>query len=423
MLCIRNGRVINPAEDMDLVTDVWIQGDRIVGYGKEPPAAYDGSVDYLDARGCIVAPGFVDVHVHFRDPGFTYKEDLESGSRAAAAGGYTTVVCMANTKPVVDRPEILDDILARASSLPVHLHQVSAVSRDFAGRELVDFGEMAAHGACGFSDDGIPLTDAGLIRRAMVEAKKVDLPISLHEEDPFLNELNGINKGYVSDQMGLPGAPTVSEEVMVARDIMLALDTGAKVDIQHISSGRTVDLIRFAKSLGARVYGEAAPHHFSLTEEDVLTYGTLCKMNPPLRTDWDRVKIIEGLADGTIDIIATDHAPHSTEEKERDFKDAPSGIIGLETALSVGLTFLVHRGHLSLLELIRKMTLNPAELYGFDCGDISPGKKADVVIFDPNESRTVEDFVSKAENSPYLGMRLFGKVYYTICDGKVIYRG
>ncbi len=423
MLCIRNGRVINPVEDMDLVTDVWIQDDRIVGYGKEPPAAYDGSVDYLDARGCIVAPGFVDVHVHFRDPGFTYKEDLESGSRAAAAGGYTTVVCMANTKPVVDRPEILDDILARASSLPVHLHQVSAVSRDFAGRELVDFGEMAAHGACGFSDDGIPLTDAGLIRRAMVEAKKVDLPISLHEEDPFLNELNGINKGYVSDQMGLPGAPTVSEEVMVARDIMLALDTGAKVDIQHISSGRTVDLIRFAKSLGARVYGEAAPHHFSLTEEDVLTYGTLCKMNPPLRTDWDRVKIIEGLADGTIDIIATDHAPHSTEEKERDFKDAPSGIIGLETALSVGLTFLVHRGHLSLLELIRKMTLNPAELYGFDCGDISPGKKADVVIFDPNESRTVEDFVSKAENSPYLGMRLFGKVYYTICDGKVIYRG
>ena len=423
MLCIRNGRVINPAEDMDLVTDVWIQGDRIVGYGKEPPAAYDGSVDYLDARGCIVAPGFVDVHVHFRDPGFTYKEDLESGSRAAAAGGYTTVVCMANTKPVVDRPEILDDILARASSLPVHLHQVSAVSRDFAGRELVDFGEMAAHGACGFSDDGIPLTDAGLIRRAMVEAKKVDLHISLHEEDPFLNELNGINKGYVSDQMGLPGAPTVSEEVMVARDIMLALDTGAKVDIQHISSGRTVDLIRFAKSLGARVYGEAAPHHFSLTEEDVLTYGTLCKMNPPLRTDWDRVKIIEGLADGTIDIIATDHAPHSTEEKERDFKDAPSGIIGLETALSVGLTFLVHRGHLSLLELVRKMTLNPAELYGFDCGDISPGKKADVVIFDPNESRTVEDFVSKAENSPYLGMRLFGKVYYTICDGKVIYRG
>ena len=184
-----------------------------------------------------------------------------------------------------------------------------------------------------------------------------------------------------------------------------------------------MDLIRFAKSLGARVYGEAAPHHFSLTEEDVLTYGTLCKMNPPLRTDWDRVKIIEGLADGTIDIIATDHAPHSTEEKERDFKDAPSGIIGLETALSVGLTFLVHRGHLSLLELIRKMTLNPAELYGFDCGDISPGKKADVVIFDPNESRTVEDFVSKAENSPYLGMRLFGKVYYTICDGKVIYRG
>ena len=423
MLCIRNGRVINPAADMDLVTDVWIQDGRIAGYGKEVPAAYEGSVDYLDARGCIVAPGFVDVHVHFRDPGFTYKEDMESGSRAAAAGGYTTVVCMANTKPVVDSTEILDDILTRASSLPIHLHQVAAVSKGSAGKELVDFEEMAAHGACGFSDDGIPLTDAGMIRRAMLEAKRLGMPISLHEEDPSLNELNGINKGYVSDQMGLPGAPTVSEEVMVARDIMLALDTGAKVDIQHISSGRTVDLIRFAKSMGARVYGEAAPHHFSLTEEDVLTYGTLCKMNPPLRTDWDRVKIIEGLADGTIDIIATDHAPHSREEKERTFEKAPSGIIGLETALSVGLTFLVHRGHLSILELIRKMTLNPAELYGFDCGDISVGKRADVVIFDPNEDRTVEEFVSKAENSPYLGMRLFGKVYYTICDGKIVYRG
>ena len=423
MLCIRNGRVINPASDMDLVTDVWIQDGKIAGYGKEAPIAHEGPVDYLDARGCIVAPGFVDVHVHFRDPGFTYKEDLESGSQAAAAGGYTTVVCMANTKPVVDRPEILDDILARGSSLPIHLHQVAAVTKGFGGRELVDFEEMAAHGACGFSDDGIPLTDAGLIRRAMVEAKKLGLPISLHEEDPSLNELNGINKGYVSEQMGLLGAPTVSEEVMVARDIMLALDTGAKVDIQHISSGRTVDLIRFAKSQGARVYGEAAPHHFSLTEEDVLTYGTLCKMNPPLRTDWDRVKIIEGLADGTIDIIATDHAPHSREEKEREFEKAPSGIIGLETALSVGLTFLVHRGHLSILELVRKMTLNPAELYGFDCGDISPGKRADVVVFDPNEDRTVEEFVSKAENSPYLGMRLFGKIYYTICDGKIVYRG
>ena len=423
MLCIRNGRVINPAANMDLVTDVWIQDGRITGYGKEAPIAYEGAVEYLDARGCIVAPGFVDVHVHFRDPGLTYKEDLESGSRAAAAGGYTTVVCMANTKPVVDSPEILDDILDRASSLPIHLYQVAAVSKGFGGKELVDFEEMAAHGACGFSDDGIPLTDAGTIRRAMVEAKKLGMPISLHEEDPSLNELNGINKGYVSDQLGLPGAPTVSEEVMVARDIMLALDTGAKVDIQHISSGRTVDLIRFAKSLGARVYGEASPHHFSLTEEDVLTYGTLCKMNPPLRTDWDRVKIIEGLADGTIDIIATDHAPHSREEKEREFADAPSGIIGLETALSVGLTFLVHRGHLSLLELVRKMTLNPAELYGFDCGDISPGKRADMVIFDPNEDRTVEEFVSKSENSPYLGMRLFGKIYYTICDGKIIYRG
>ncbi len=423
MLCIRNGRVINPATEMDLVTDLWVRDGRIAGYGKDCPVDTEEPVDYLDARGCIVAPGLVDVHVHFRDPGFTYKEDLETGSRAAAAGGYTTVVCMANTRPVVDNTEVLDDILSRAASLPIHVHQVAAVSKGFAGKELVDFEDLAAHGACGFSDDGLPLTDSGLIRRAMEAARKLDLPISLHEEDPSLNELNGINKGYVSDQLGLGGAPAVSEEVMVARDIMLALDTGAKVDIQHISSGRTVDLIRFAKSLGARVYGEATPHHFALTEEDVLTYGTLCKMNPPLRTDWDRVKIIEGLADGTIDMIATDHAPHSTEEKEREFAKAPSGIIGLETALSVGLTFLVHRGHLTIMELVEKMTLNPAGLYGFDCGDIAPGKRADLVIFDPNEDRTVEEFASRSENSPFMGMRLFGRVYYTICDGKVVYRG
>lgn len=247
------------------------------------------------------------MHVHFRDPGFTYKEDLETGSRAAAAGGFTTVVCMANTKPIVDTPEVIQDILKRAENLPIHVKQVSAVSKGFEGKELVDFQAMVDAGACGFTDDGIPLTDAGFIKKAMEEAAKMDMPISLHEEDPALNEVNGVNKGVISKKMGIGGAPIISEDVMVARDVMLAL---------ILSKGRHPAYIfwpfcRFGslcEKRGAKVFAEATPHHFTLTEEDVLNYETMAKMNPPLRTEWDRTKIIEGLADGTIDMIATDHA-------------------------------------------------------------------------------------------------------------------
>lgn len=419
MLLIKNGRVMNPATGMDEVTDVWVKDGKIAGFGQQGDFGEPEQV--IDAGGCVVAPGLVDVHVHFRDPGLTYKEDLQTGSAAAAAGGFTTVVCMANTKPVVDCPEVLDDILERAKELPVHVKQVSAVSKNFGGKELVDFEEMVRHGACGFTDDGIPLTDAGFIRKAMEMAAKVDMPISLHEEDSSLNEVNGINKGVISEQMGIGGAPAVSEDVMVARDVMLALETGAKVDIQHISSGRSVDLVRYAKSKGAKVYAEVTPHHFTLTEEDVPNYGTMCKMNPPVRTSWDKTKIIEGLMDGTIDMIATDHAPHSAEEKEKEFTAAPSGIIGLETALALGITNLVKSGYLSMMSLLEKMTINPAKLYQFDCGDISVGKAADLVIFDPEQVWQVERFASKASNSPFLGAQLCGKVRFTICGGKIVY--
>ncbi len=419
MLCIKNGRVINPATRFDEITDVWIEDGVIKGFGEKDWEADE----MINASGKIVAPGLVDVHVHFRDPGLTYKEDLETGAAAAAAGGFTTVVCMANTKPIVDDPDILDDILKRAESLPIHVKQASAVSKGFKGDTLVDFDEMAAHGACGFTDDGIPLTNAGFIKKAMEEAARVDMPISLHEEDPSLNEINGVNKGEISEKMGLGGAPAISEDVMVARDIMLALETGAKVDIQHISSGRSVDLVRTAKQMGAKVYAEVTPHHFSLIEDDVLNYGTLCKMNPPVRTDWDRGKIIEGLQDGTIDMIATDHAPHSEEEKNQEFVKAPSGIIGLETSLPLGVTNLVRTGYLSMMELLEKMTINPAKLYKFDCGDISEGKAADIVIFDEKEIFTVDKFESKAANSPFLGAQLCGKVKYTICDGEIVYQG
>ena len=419
MICIRNGRVMNPKNQMDQVTDLWIQEGRILALGANPTGQEPEEV--IDASGKVVAPGLVDVHVHFRDPGFTYKEDLESGSRAAAAGGFTTVVCMANTNPLVDSLETLDDLRRRQADLPIHVEQVSAVSKGFQGKELVDFDAMVSHGACGFSDDGIPLTDAGFIKKAMEAAARLDMPISLHEEDPSLNEVNGVNKGAVSDQMGIGGAPAISEDVMVARDVMLALETGAKVDIQHISSGRSVDLVRYAKKSGAKVYAEVTPHHFSLTEDMVLEKGTLCKMNPPVRTRRDQEMILEGLRDGTIDLIATDHAPHSQEEKNREFTKAPSGIIGLETSLALGITNLVRKGVITLMELLRKMTVNPSELYGFPSGDISVGKPADLVIFDPEESYVVDSFASKSSNSPFRGMELYGRICYTICDGKIVF--
>ena len=420
MLCIKNGHVMNPKDGMDQITDIWVEDGHILAYG-ENPAAKEAE-EIIDAQGMIVAPGLVDVHVHFRDPGLTYKEDIVTGSRAAAAGGFTTVVCMANTKPIVDNIETLDDLIERESKLPIHVKQVCAVSKGFEGKELVDFEQMVAHGACGFSDDGIPLTNAAFIKKAMEAAAKWNLPISLHEEDPCLNEVNGVNKGAVSDQMGIGGAPAIAEDVMVARDIMLALETGASVDIQHISSGRSVDLVRYAKRLGAHVFAEVTPHHFSVTDEFVLEHGTLCKMNPPVRTAWDREMILEGLKDGTIDMIATDHAPHSEEEKSREFLKAPSGIIGLETSLGLGVTNLVKKHVLSLMELLQKMTINPANLYHFDCGDISLGKAADFVIFDPEEKYIVESFQSKSSNSPFLGMELSGKIHYTICNGKIVYQ-
>ena len=256
---------------------------------------------------------------------------------------------------------------------------------------------------------------------AMEEAARVDMPISLHEEDPTLNEVNGVNKGVISDKMGIGGAPAISEDVMVARDVMLALETGAKVDIQHISSGRSVDLVRLAKKKGAKVYAEATPHHFTLTEEDVPNYGTMAKMNPPLRTEWDRTKIIEGLADGTIDMIATDHAPHAIEEKEREFTKAPSGIVGLETSLSLGITSLVKRGYLTMMQLLEKMTVNPAKLYHLPYGTIQEGADADFVIFDPDETWIPKEYASKSSNSPFTGKELTGKVKYTICGGNVVY--
>lgn len=282
--------------------------------------------------------------------------------------------------------------------------------------------QLGKSGASGFTDDGKPILDAGLLRAAFLEAARLDLPISLHEEDPALIVNNGINRGAVSEKLGIGGSPAEAEISMVERDCRLAEETGARVNIQHISTAGAVEAVRRSKQRGSRVTAEAAPHHFTLTEDAVLTYGTLAKMNPPLRTESDRLAVIEGLRDGTIDLIATDHAPHSPEEKALPLTEAPSGILGLETAFALGVTQLVKPGYLSLMELMKKMSLNPARLYGLPCEGIAAGAPADLVLFDENEAWTVERLHSRSSNSPFLGWKLTGRIHFTICGGEIVYQ-
>lgn len=419
MILIKNGRVIDPKTKRDEVLDIAIKNNKIEKIGKFPITSEYKSV--IDASGHVVAPGLIDVHVHFRDPGFTHKEDIESGSLSAAKGGFTTVVCMANTNPIVDNEETLNYVKEKAEKSPINVLQVASITKGFKGKELVDMEHLVNCGAVGFSDDGLPIMDSDIILKAMNKAKELNMPLSFHEEDPALITTAGVNEGEISRKLGIVGASNVAEDVMVARDCMLAIKSGAKVNIQHISSGISVETVRMAKKLGANVFAEATPHHFSLTEEDVLIHGTNAKMNPPLRTQDDKYKIIEGLQDDTIEIIATDHAPHTNEEKNVNFPKAPSGIIGLETSLALGITNLVRKGHLSIMKLIEKMTYNPARLYNLDSGCIIEGGNADLVIFNPNEKYIVNEFASKSTNTPFIGVELYGKIKFTICNGNIVY--
>ena len=420
MILIKNGRVVDPVTGTDAVMDVRIDGAIIEETGQNLEA---NGAEIIDASGLVVAPGLVDVHVHFRDPGQTYKEDINTGAAAAARGGFTTVVCMANTKPVVDNLETLGYIQEKGEQTGIHVLQAASVSKGLQGRELVDMDTLAQAGAAGFTDDGIPIMDEKLLVAAMEKAKDLDLPLSLHEEDPLFISQAGVHQGAVSEQLHYGGASRTAEDVMVARDCVLALHTGAPVCIQHISSGNSVELVRLAKKLGADIHAEATPHHFTLTEDAVLKYGTLARMNPPVRTEADRLKIIEGLQDGTIDMIVTDHAPHSAEEKGRPLDKAPSGITGLETSLGLGLLSLVEPGHLTLMQLLTCMSKNPAEFYRMIPGSIRQDAPADLVIFGEKERWTVEDFASKSSNSPFKGWELPGKIHYTICAGKIVYKG
>ncbi|MXQ72865.1 dihydroorotase [Clostridiaceae bacterium DONG20-135] len=420
MILIKDGRVIDPLSHTDEVLDIIIDGERIAHIGKYQRSEEFDSI--IEARGCIVAPGFVDVHVHFRDPGFPEKETIESGARAAAHGGFTSVVCMANTKPPLDSAEALTYVIEQAKKASIHVYSVAALTKGMQGKELVDMEALVKAGAVGFSDDGLPIRNGKLCREAMIKAKALGVPISFHEEDPDYITGNGVNQGAVSKSLGIGGAPNVAEDVMVARDTMLALDTQAPISIQHISSGNSVALVRLAKSLGAPIVAEATPHHFTLCEDAVQKYGSLAKMNPPLRTTADRYHIIEGLKDDTIEIIATDHAPHTSDEKAKGLAASPSGIIGLETSLALGITSLVRKGSLTISRLIEKMSLKPAAFYHMDAGYLKESGPADIVIFNEQELWTPECFASKSKNSPFLGMPLYGRVHYTICAGKLVYQ-
>lgn len=420
-MIIKNGTVINPETKETFKADLLIQDGNIRAIDTTCSlTATDDTI--INAEGLTVSPGLIDTHVHFRDPGFTYKEDIHTGALASAKGGFTSVICMANTSPTIDSLPVLKDVLERAAKEDIHIYQAASVSYGLKGEKLTDMEALKEAGACGFTDDGIPLLDAKFCYEAMEKAAKLDVPISLHEEDPAFITNNGINRGEVSEKLGIGGSPAIAEEVLTARDCMMALHTGADLVIQHISSGNSVALVRNAKAMGAHVHAESTPHHFTLNHEAVLKYGTLAKMNPPLRTEKDRLAIIEGLKDGTIDLIATDHAPHSMEEKSKELTLAPSGIIGLETSLSLGITSLVEPGYLTLPELLEKVTINPARLYKLPAGRMEVNAPGDLVIFDPNEEWTPEEFASKSCNTPFKGVPLKGKIHYTICGGNIVYK-
>lgn len=427
MLYIKNGLCIDPKTGRRKICDILTEGDRIRRMGERLEETEEfrrlprHEIQTIDAEGYIVAPGLVDVHVHFRDPGFTKKEDILTGAAAAAAGGFTSVVMMANTKPVPDHADTLRYMLEKGKDTPIHVYACGAVTENLEGSRVADLAELKKAGAVGFTDDGKALTDEKVVREAMEKCRELGVPISFHEEDPAYIRESGVNAGETAGKMGLTGADRQAEICLIERDIRLAKETGACINIQHISTKEGVALVRGAKEAGINIHAEATPHHFTLTESAVLQYGTLAKMNPPLRTEEDREAIIDGLQDGTIDLIATDHAPHTKEEKERPFAEAPSGIIGLETALALGITELVKKKRMSMEELLARMSLNPAKLYGLDAGYLAEGGPADMVIFDEDCNQTFWHFYSKASNTPFAGKTCKSEVEYTICAGKIAY--
>lgn len=423
MILLKNGRIIDPDTNLDMIGDVLIDKDRIIDIADNIDIG-ENEAQVIDCSGCVVGPGLVDIHVHFRDPGFTYKEDIESGAKCAAAGGVTSVILMANTKPCVDSIETLEYVTKKAEQQPIHIYTCANITKGMQGKELLDFKEFIKNGAVGFTDDGIPLLDEEVIKKAMVEAARYDTVLSFHEEDPRFIKNNGVNRGKASEYFNIGGSDRKAEISMVERDLELALKTGAKINIQHISAKETLDLIREAKKkcIKQNIFAEATPHHIALTEDDTIKYGTGAKMNPPLRSEADRQAIIDAIKDDTIDFIATDHAPHSVEEKNRDITQAPSGILGLETSLPVIYDVLVMENNISWLKVFCKMSTNPARLYGINAGKLAKNAIADVVVFDEKNAKVYTETMSKSKNSPFLGKKFNGRIALTICSGKIVYR-
>jgi len=419
-LLIRGGRVVDPANGLDAICDVLAEDGKISAVGALAAGAADRTID---AGGLVAAPGLVDMHVHLREPGFEYKETVATGCAAAARGGITTLAAMANTRPVTDSPALVRALLERAEPTGVRVLPVGAVTVGQRGERLTDFAALKAAGAAALSDDGVPLQDEALLREALLRAGELGLPLLDHCEDRDMVRDYAVNAGPVADALGLPGRPHEAEELQVERDAQLAEETGQHIHICHISTAGSVETVRRAKARGVPITCETCPQYFTLTEREVLTQGSMARVNPPLRTDADVSAIRRGLADGTIDAIATDHAPHSVQEKARPLPEAPSGMVGLETSLALALTGLYHTGILSLAALVDKMSAAPARLLGISGGTLAPGAPADLVLFDPDEEWTVdpEKFASKGRNTPFGGRTVRGKVKYTVSGGNVIY--
>lgn len=420
-MIIKGGRIIDPVSKRDEVLDIKIKNGKIVKIAKDIEASSDKE-EIIDARKKVVVPGLIDVHVHFRDPGQTQKEDLMTGSQAAIAGGFTSVVQMANTSPKIDSKEKIIEHYKKARDLPLKVYTVSALTKNFGDLELVNMEENFKRGAVAFTDDGIPNRNSELILEAMNRAKDLEAIISFHEEDPDLIRQNGINHSEVSEKLGIYGSPNIAETSFIARDVAMAIYTGAKISIQHISTGIGVDLVKFGKEMGANIYAEVTPHHIALNDLAVLEYGSLAKMNPPLRSEEDRLRIIQGLKEGTIEIIATDHAPHTAQEKAKEIVKAPSGIIGLETSFSICYENLVLTKEINLMKLIELMSTNPARIYGLEGGEISEGKVADLAIIDLDSEYKIDKYKSKSSNTPFKDKTLRGEVLYTISEGELVYK-
>ena len=421
-LLIKNGRVVHPVTGTVLLQDILAENGRVglLEHGLDCEAD-----QVIDAGGLMVAPGLVDMHVHLRDPGLTYKEDIITGCRAAARGGVTSMACMANTSPTVDCPEQVRYVLDRARQANgVGVYPVAALSKGLRGEEPTDAEALRRAGAVALSDDGSNVDNANLMRDVLIRARQLEMPVLCHCEDTSMVAGRAVNEGSVSRQLWLEGRPAIAEEIMVMRDAMLAEETGARVHICHVSTARSVEIIRKMKKKGVSITCETCPQYFTLTEDEVLREGALARVNPPLRTQKDVQGIIAGLRDGTIDAIATDHAPHSPEEKARPLSRAPSGMIGLETSLALTLTQLYHTKKMDIPAIFRHMPTNPAEILHLARGRMSLGAVADLVIFDPDEAWTIdpEQFASKARNTPFAGRTVKGRVKYTVVKGEVIYR-